>query len=110
MRDTAVTATTNHRSDPPNPEGRTVAATQPQLALRLTRRLAAPRALVFAMWTDPEALAQWWGPQGFTTPTIALDVRTGGGYRIEMLPPDGERFFLAGEFCDVDAPARVRYT
>ncbi len=80
------------------------------LMLRLTRRLAAPRRLVFAMWTDPDALAQWWGPNGFTTPSIELDVRAGGGYRIEMQPPEGAGFFLTGEFCAIEPPARLTYT
>jgi len=80
------------------------------LMLRLTRRLAAPRPLVYAMWTDPDALAQWWGPNGFTAPSIALDVRAGGRYRIEMQPPHGDPFFLTGEFCVIEAPARLTYT
>ena len=63
------------------------------------------------MWTDSDSLAQWWGPEGFTAPSIAVDVRPGGRYRIEMQPPAGERFFLAGEFCAIDAPEpRLTYT
>lgn len=43
-----------------------------------TRLLDAPRKLVFAAWTDPKHLAQWWGPNGFTTTTHAFDFRPGG--------------------------------
>ena len=32
-----------------------------------TRVFDAPRELVFAAWTDPKHLVQWWGPTGFTT-------------------------------------------
>ena len=32
-----------------------------------TRDFDAPRDLVFKVWTDPKHLAQWWGPNGFTT-------------------------------------------
>jgi len=41
----------------------------------LTRVFDAPRELVFKSWTDPEHMAQWWGPHGFTTPVCELDVR-----------------------------------
>ena len=36
-------------------------------ALVVTRLIDAPRALVFRAWTQPEHIARWWGPQGFTT-------------------------------------------
>ena len=37
-----------------------------------TRVFDAPRALVFSAFTDPKHLAQWWGPDGFTTTTQRL--------------------------------------
>jgi uncharacterized protein YndB with AHSA1/START domain len=80
------------------------------LTLQLQRVLQAPRSRVFKACTDPEDLAQWWGPHGFTTPHIDLDVRVGGSYRFAMQPPDGEVFHLAGEFRAVDPPARLVYT
>jgi uncharacterized protein YndB with AHSA1/START domain len=43
-------------------------------------------------------------------PRIDLDLRVGGGYRIEMKPPEGVAFFLQGEFRQVDPPARLAYT
>jgi uncharacterized protein YndB with AHSA1/START domain len=36
--------------------------------------------------------------------------RVGGSYRIEMQPPDGDAFHLAGEFRDVDPPTHLAYT
>ena len=51
--------------------------------LILTRVLDAPRELVFRMWTDPQHVAQWWGPMGFTNPVCEMDVRPGGELRIE---------------------------
>jgi hypothetical protein len=42
------------------------------------RVLDAPRELVWQDWTDPKHLAQWWGPDGFTTTTSAYDFRQGG--------------------------------
>ena len=82
----------------------------PELALHLDRVLPAPRELVFRMNAEPDLLAQWWGPKGFTAPSVELDVRVGGRYRIEMQPPDGDRFVLSGEFREVDHDSRLAYT
>jgi uncharacterized protein YndB with AHSA1/START domain len=43
-------------------------------AIITKRELDAPRELVFAVWTDPTHLAQWWGPRGFSTTTSAFDL------------------------------------
>jgi uncharacterized protein YndB with AHSA1/START domain len=80
------------------------------LTLRLGRVLPAPRQLVFRACTEPDELAQWWGPHGFTTPEVDLDLRVGGGYRFGMQPPDGELFHLSGEFREIEPPARLVYT
>jgi uncharacterized protein YndB with AHSA1/START domain len=76
----------------------------------MKRVLPAPRPLVFTACTEPDELAKWWGPEGFTAPSVALDLRVGGSYRIAMQPPDGDLFFLAGEFREVDPPAQLAYT
>jgi uncharacterized protein YndB with AHSA1/START domain len=52
-----------------------------------TRVFDAPHKLVFAAWTDPTHLAQWWGPDGFTTTTHAFDFRAGGVWRFVMHGP-----------------------
>jgi uncharacterized protein YndB with AHSA1/START domain len=80
------------------------------LALRLERTFPAPRAVVYGALTDPEELAEWWGPRGFTVPSVAFDPQVGGGYRIAMQPPDGDVFHLSGEFRDVQPPARLAYS
>jgi uncharacterized protein YndB with AHSA1/START domain len=80
------------------------------LVLRLKRLLPAPRAAVYRALTDPGELAKWWGPRGFTAPSLEFDPRVGGSYRIAMQPPDGDLFHLSGEFREVDPPARLAYT
>ena len=72
--------------------------------LRLKRILPGARAIVYRALSDPEELAKWWGPRGFTTPSVEFDPRVGGGYRIAMQPPDGDLFYLSGEFREVDPP------
>jgi uncharacterized protein YndB with AHSA1/START domain len=83
---------------------------QASLALQMRRVLRAPPSIVFRALTEPEELAKWWGPTGFTTPSVESDLRVGGRYRIAMQPPEGELFYLAGEFRETDAPARLVYT
>jgi uncharacterized protein YndB with AHSA1/START domain len=80
------------------------------LTLNLKRVLGAPRSAVFRTLTEPDELAKWWGPAGFTTPSMELDLRVGGGYRIAMQPPEGDVFYLSGEFREVDPPSRLTYT
>ena len=80
------------------------------LTLRLHRELPAPRDVVFRACIEPDDLARWWGPRGFTTPEIDLDLRVGGEYRFGMQPPEGQLFHLSGEFQAIEPPARLVYT
>lgn len=78
--------------------------------LHLEKNLAAPPERVFAACVEPEKLAEWWGPTGFTSPSLELDVRESGRYRITMQPPEGDAFHLRGEFREIEAPRRLVYT
>jgi uncharacterized protein YndB with AHSA1/START domain len=86
------------------------AAQSDELTLEITRVLPAARSVVFEAFSDPNELAKWWGPAGFSTPSLELEARVGESYRIEMQPPQGDRFYLTGEFRVVDPPARLAYT
>ena len=81
-----------------------------ELTLELTRVLPATRPFVFGAFSDPTQLAKWWGPEGFTAPSLRFQLRVGGRYRIEMQPPEGDCFYLTGEFRELDPPARLAYT
>ncbi|WP_234390602.1 SRPBCC family protein [Streptomyces sp. MMG1533] len=80
------------------------------LRLHLQRVLRAPRSVVFRALTEPRTLAKWWGPDGFTIPSVESDLRPGGSYRVAMRPPEGDLFYLVGEFVEVDPPERLSYT
>ena len=82
----------------------------PERELHLERVVSAPPERVFAACVDAEALAEWWGPTGFTSTVKTLDARVGGRYRIAMQPPDGDAFHLRGEFRVVEPPERLDYT
>lgn len=91
-----------------------IAATSPDpdsFFLDLTRTFAAPREAVYAAWTDPEHLKQWWGPEGMEAPIADLDVRTGGKYRTCMRSADGSKeVWVGGEYKDVAPPERLIFT
>ena len=74
-----------------------------------TRVFDAPRALVFSVWTDPKHLAQWWGPNGFTTTTHAFDFRPGGVWRFVMHGPDGRDYQNRITFDEIVPPERIAY-
>lgn len=78
--------------------------------LEMKRLLKAAPPLAFAAFSDSSALAKWFGPKGFTIPSLQFQPRVGDGYRIEMQPPSGDPFWLTGEFRDVVPPARLSYT
>ena len=80
------------------------------LTLVLERRLPAAAEVVFGAFSDAHELARWWGPSGFSAPSIDFDPRVGARYRIRMQPPEGEAFHLTGEFLEVDPPARLAFT
>ena len=73
------------------------------------RTFAAPRALVFRAWTDPELLARWWGPAGFSTAGCTVDARPGGSFSLVMLAPNGLELPVAGAFEAVVEPERLVY-
>jgi uncharacterized protein YndB with AHSA1/START domain len=49
-----------------------------------SRVFRAPRELVWKVWTDPQHVAHWWGPNGFTITNHEMDVRPGGSWRFMM--------------------------
>lgn len=73
----------------------------------ITRTFDAPRGAVWAAWTDPEQVAEWWGPEGFTVPHCELDVRPGGSFHIDMAAPDGTIYPDSGELLEVNRPERL---
>lgn len=80
-----------------------------QRELVITRRLKAPRELVWRTFEDPYLLAQWWGPETFTTTITRLDFRAGGEWHVTMRAPDGTERPVRYQFVDIVAPERIVY-
>lgn len=80
-----------------------------QRELVITRRLKAPRSLVWRTFEDPYLLAQWWGPENFTSTISKLDFRTGGEWHVTMQAPDGAERPVRYQFVEILAPERIVY-
>jgi uncharacterized protein YndB with AHSA1/START domain len=78
--------------------------------LVVTRVIDAPRRLVFKAWTQPEHVARWWGPQGFTTIHCDMDIRVGGAYRFGMRSPQGTEHWKRGIYREIVEPERIVFT
>ena len=78
-----------------------------ETTVRLTRVLDAPRERVFAAWTQPRQLEQWFGPQGFTLHSCETDPRPGGVFRLCLRSPQGRDYWVRGEYREVVAPERL---
>ena len=72
-----------------------------------TRIFDAPREAVFEAFENPQQLAQWWGPNGFTNTIQEMDLRAGGTWRLTMHGPDGTNYDNLSEFVEVAKPERI---
>jgi uncharacterized protein YndB with AHSA1/START domain len=78
--------------------------------LTVSRVIDAPRRLVFKAWTEPEQIARWWGPKGFTTVEYTMDVRPGGAYWLVMRSPEGTDHRKRGVYREIVVPERIVFT
>jgi uncharacterized protein YndB with AHSA1/START domain len=75
--------------------------------ITMTRRFAAPVALVFEAWTNPALLRRWLlGPPGWTMPMCEVDFRVGGAYRYEWRNEQGQTMGVGGVYREIDPPHR----
>ena len=72
-----------------------------------TRVVPASRERLFAAFSDPDQLAQWWGPKDFTCTIHEFDLRPGGKWRLVLQGPDGTDYQNEKEFIEVFRPERV---
>lgn len=77
--------------------------------LFLQRVLNAPRALVFDVWSKPEHIKNWWGPNGFTNTIHKMDFRAGGEWDFVMHGPDGRDYKNKSVFREILRPEKIVY-
>ena len=76
----------------------------------MTREIAAPVAVVWGAWMNPETLPQWWGPDGFSCRTQRIDLRAGGEWVFDMIAADGTVFPNHHRYGEVRPEYRLGYT
>ena len=74
------------------------------------RVFEAPRELVWSVVTDPARMTNWWGPRGYTTTVVEMDVRVGGKWRFIQHTTGGEDVPFKGEYIEVEPPERLVQT
>jgi uncharacterized protein YndB with AHSA1/START domain len=92
------------------PKPAPAAPSEPATELVVTRVFDAPRSLVFKVWIQPEHLARWWGPKGFTLLSCETDVRPGGAWVRCMRSPEGTKHIKRGVYREIVEPERLVFT
>lgn len=77
--------------------------------LVITRKLDAPIDLVWEVWTKPEHIANWWGPDGFTNTIHVMDMRPGGAWDLVMHGPDGTDYKNKSVFKEIIKNKKIVY-
>lgn len=78
--------------------------------LKLTRLIAAPRAVLYRCWTEPELIKQWFTPRPWTTPVVEMDVRAGGSSHMIFRGPEGQEFPNNGVYLEVIPNEKLVFT
>ncbi len=83
-------------------------AAKPSLTLK--RRIKAPPQKVYAAWTEPEKLMQWFGPDAGKVVSAETDVRVGGRFRIVFHTLDGEQHDVSGTYSEVAPNQKLAFS
>jgi uncharacterized protein YndB with AHSA1/START domain len=80
------------------------------LSLEIKRFIKAPRDRVYAAWTDPEQLKQWFGPEKVQTRDLVADAQVGGSFRWDLTNSEGERMTCRGEYRELQPKRKIVFT
>ncbi len=75
----------------------------------ISRVVNAPQALVFEVWTKPEHLQNWWGPNGFSITTREANISAGGYWKFTMHGPNGVDYPTDVVYHEVTPTTKLRY-
>lgn len=81
-----------------------------EFSLEIKRFIDAPRDRVYAAWTDPAQMKQWFGPENVQTRELVADVRVGGKYRWDLTNSEGEKMTCRGEYRELQPGKRIVFT
>lgn len=69
--------------------------------IRIRHRFKTPVEQLWAVWTQPEHITHWWGPDGFTSTIHEMDLREGGEWRLALHGPDGTNYPNRSTFLEI---------
>ena len=81
-----------------------------KLARLNSRLIASPPEVLFALWTEPDHLIKWWGPEAYETVVHTLDLRSGGHWRIVLRRSNDSALAISGVYRVVEPPRRLVFT
>ncbi|WP_454714995.1 SRPBCC family protein [Caulobacter segnis] len=93
-------------------KNKTVVERKSDLELVVTRVFDGPARIVFEAWSKPELFQRWWVPKSLGVPLRAceMDVRTGGGYRLEFGHDAANSMAFFGKYIEVTPPSKIVWT
>jgi uncharacterized protein YndB with AHSA1/START domain len=78
--------------------------------LLIRRSFEAPASVVFALWSEPEHMRRWMGPNGFDCPEIEIDFRVGGAYRAMIKSTEHGENWFGGVYREIARDKRLVFT
>lgn len=84
--------------------------TSPDTKLQIKRFIKAEVTKVFAAWTKPDLMKQWFAPGTMTVAFAEADVRIGGRYSIQMKKDDGESNTTWGNYLEIIPQRKLVFT
>ena len=81
-----------------------------KVSLEIKRLIKAPRDRVYAAWTDPAQLKQWFGPENVETRDLIADARVGGKFRWDLTNPEGEKMTCRGGYRELQPGKKIVFT
>ena len=75
----------------------------------ISRLLNAPLELVWEVWTNPEHIKNWWGPNDFTCTIHQMDVKKDGVWNLTMHGPDGTNYENQSIFKEIVKHKKIVY-
>ena len=79
-------------------------------SLQIKRIIDAPRNRVYAAWTDPAQLRDWFGPEDVQTEDLIVDARVGGAFRWDLTSSEGEKMSCRGEYRELQPNKKIVFT
>jgi uncharacterized protein YndB with AHSA1/START domain len=84
--------------------------TEQNLKLEIKRVINAPRDRVYAAWTDPAQMKQWFGPENVQTRDLIADARVGGKFRWDLTNSEGEEMTVHGEYRELQPGNKIVFS